>query len=87
MGRPFATLIVLVGLAGGTLPYSFLGVRSECTVTCSYWGSYDEFQEVLALARRGSIRATIRRYSLDQVNEALDSLARGQVQGRAVVTP
>jgi len=80
-------IIVLVGLAGGTLPYSFLGMRSECTVTSSYWGSYDEFEEVLALARGGSIRATVRRYSLDQVNEALDSLARGQVQGRAVVTP
>jgi len=81
------SIIVVVGLAGGTLPYSFLGVRSECTVTCSYWGSYTEFQEVLALARSGSIRPTIRRYSLGQVNDALDSLERGQVQGRAVVTP
>ena len=42
---------------------------------------------MLALARSGSIRPTIRRYSLEQVNEALDSLERGQVQGRAVVTP
>jgi len=61
--------------------------RGADTVTCSYWGSYTEFQEVLALARSGSIRPTIRRYSLEQVNEALDSLERGQVQGRAVVTP
>ena len=43
-------IIVVVGLGGGTLPYSFLGVRAECTVTCSYWGSYNEFREVLALA-------------------------------------
>jgi len=80
-------IIVLVGLGGGTLPFSFLGLRSECTVTSSYWGSYTEFQDVLALARRGSIRPTIRRYPLDRVNEALDALARGEVQGRAVVTP
>ena len=80
-------IIVLVGLAGGTLPYSFLGVRAECTVTCSYWGSYNEFEEVLTLARNGSIRPIIRRYSLDRVNEALDALQRGQIHGRAVITP
>jgi len=80
-------IIVVVGLGGGTLPYSFLGVRAECTVTCSYWGSYNEFREVLALARGGHIRPVVRRYRLEQVNEALDSLERGEVHGRAVITP
>ena len=80
-------IIVIVGLGGGTLPYSFLGVRAECTVTCSYWGSYNEFREVLALARGGHIRPVVRRYPLEQVNEALDSLERGEVHGRAVITP
>ena len=80
-------IIVVVGLGGGTLPYSFLGVRAECTVTCSYWGSYNEFREVLALARGGHIRPVVRRYPLEQVNEALDSLERGEVHGRAVITP
>jgi len=80
-------IIVVVGLGGGTLAYSFLGVRAECTVTCSYWGSYNEFREVLALARGGHIRPVVRRYPLEQVNEALDSLERGEVHGRAVITP
>ena len=80
-------IIVVVGLGGGTLPYSFLGVRAECTVTCSYWGSDNDFREVLALARGGHIRPVVRRYPLEQVNEALDSLERGEVHGRAVITP
>jgi propanol-preferring alcohol dehydrogenase len=81
------SIVVVVGLAGGTLPYAFLGVRAECTVTCSYWGSYTELQEVLALAREGKIRPTVRRYPLPEVNRVLDRLERGEIDGRAVITP
>ena len=81
------SIIVVVGLGGGALPYSFFGVRAECTVTCSYWGSYTDFEELLALARQGAVRAKIQQFSLDGVNDALDLLAQGGIQGRAVVTP
>ena len=81
------SIVVVVGLAGGTLPYSFFGVRAECTVTCSYWGSYSDFEELLALAQSGEVRAKIQKFPLDGVNEALDLLAEGRIQGRAVVIP
>jgi propanol-preferring alcohol dehydrogenase len=81
------SIVVVVGIAGGTLPYSFFGVRAECTVTSSYWGSYTELQEVLALAREGKIRPTVRRYPLSEVNDVLDRLERGEIDGRAVITP
>jgi propanol-preferring alcohol dehydrogenase len=80
-------MIVIVGIGGGTLPYSFIGTRAECTVTNSYWGSYTEFEELLALATQGLVRPTIHRFSLDQINEAMDLLQRGRIQGRAVIVP
>jgi len=78
-------IIVIVGIGGGVLPYSFLSVRAECTVTNSYWGSYSELVELLALARAGKVTPIVRHFALDQVNDALDLLERGQIHGRAVV--
>ena len=81
------SIIVLVGVAGGTLPYSFLGLPSECVVTNSVWGSYTELEEVLALAVDGKVQARIRRFPLEDINEVLHLLEKGQILGQAVITP
>jgi propanol-preferring alcohol dehydrogenase len=80
-------VIMLVGLAGGSLPYSFRGLPSECIVTNSKWGSYTELEEVLALAATGKVQARIQRFSLEDINEMFYLLERGQIQGQAVITP
>src|SRR5581483_1720544 len=49
--------IVVVGLGGGTFPYSFMGVPSELKVTNSVWGSRRDLEEVLALGRQGKVKA------------------------------
>jgi propanol-preferring alcohol dehydrogenase len=41
--------LTVVGLAGGTLPVSFFGVRYEMSVQTTYWGSLPELIEVLDL--------------------------------------
>jgi hypothetical protein len=53
----------------------------------SYWGSYTDLEEVLELARAGGIRAQVETFPLDQVDEVLNQLERGKINGRAVITP
>lgn len=80
-------IIVLAGLAGGTLAYSFQRLRGECIVTNSWWGSYTELEELLMLARAGKVRASIQRFPLAEINEAFHLLASGRIRGRAVIIP
>jgi alcohol dehydrogenase, propanol-preferring len=52
----------------------------------SFWGNYDDLSEVLALGAQGLINHTVTPVSLDDVNENLEALARGEIVGRAVIT-
>jgi len=81
------SILVLVGLAGGSFPFSFFAMRAESIVTTSYWGSYTDLEEVLELARTGGIRAQIETFPLDQVDDVLNQLEQGKIKGRAVITP
>jgi alcohol dehydrogenase, propanol-preferring len=80
-------LIVLVGLAGGTMPVGFFTQASEVTVTTSNWGSRNDLAEVIALAQEGKLTATTESHRLDDINEVLKRLEHGLVEGRAVVVP
>ena len=79
--------LVIVGLAGGTLPVSFFGLPSDAGVRTSFWGTLVELMEILDLARAGKIRAHVERFSLDDAGLAYERLAAGTVTGRAVVVP
>tara|TARA_R110000787_G_scaffold98736_1_gene203013 strand:- start:616 stop:1632 length:1017 start_codon:yes stop_codon:yes gene_type:complete len=79
--------VVVVGIAGGTLPYSFWKLPLECEVTSSIWGNRQELREVLELARLGLITPHIERQPLEAVNDVLARLHEGKVQGRIVLTP
>jgi propanol-preferring alcohol dehydrogenase len=79
--------IALVGLAGGTLPFSFFSLPYECSLSTTYWGSAIELLEVLELARAGKIRAHVERYPLEQAADVYERLRRGDISGRAVVCP
>ena len=79
--------ISIVGLGGGVLPVSFFGVPYEASVQTTYWGNRFELVEVLDLAARGLIRAEITRFNLDWSAVAYAQLAKGSIDGRAVVVP
>jgi alcohol dehydrogenase, propanol-preferring len=51
------------------------------------WGTISELVEVVELARAGAIHAEVERFPLDQAVDAYARLRRGDVVGRAVVTP
>lgn len=79
--------LVIVGIAGGTLGFSFWKMPLECEVTTSIWGNRQELKEVLALARRGLIQPHIERQPLEAINEVIARLHAGDVRGRVVLTP
>jgi propanol-preferring alcohol dehydrogenase len=79
--------VTLVGLAGGTFPFSFFSQPYECSFATTYWGSAVELTEVLELARQGTIKAHVERFSLDRVADAYERMREGTLEGRAVVVP
>jgi len=84
--RPGGAVLV-IGLAGGTLPVAFGALPFDCSVAIPYWGGVVELMEVLELARTGAIRAHTERFPLDRVEEAYSRLREGSLDGRAVVVP
>lgn len=80
-------IFVLVGLAGGSVPFSFFGTGSEAVITTSNWGSRNDLAELVALAQSGKLITTTERHGLDDINEVFERLEHGQIQGRGVVIP
>ena len=81
--------LVLVGLMGGALQLSLpllplLGGQIQGNFT----GSLAELAELVQLARRGAVAPVVTAsYRLEEANEVLSKLGRGEIQGRAVLKP
>jgi alcohol dehydrogenase, propanol-preferring len=80
-------VVMVVGEAGGRLPFGFGAVPHEAHLTTSVWGSHRDLAAVVELARAGALRWEVEVLPLHRVNEALERLRRGQVRGRLVLTP
>ena len=80
-------LIMLVGEAGGHLALGFDASPVESWVTTTAWGSRDDLDEVVRLARRGAIHWNVETMPLAQASLALGRLAAGQVMSRVVLVP
>ncbi|MGN6559488.1 MAG: NAD(P)-dependent alcohol dehydrogenase [Candidatus Nitrosocosmicus sp.] len=80
--------IVVVGLFGNLVkvPVAPL-VLNEYKIGGSLWGSYNELREVIELQKQGKIRNNIRKFKLDEINQAIDLLKQGQIVGRGVIIP
>ncbi|MGA1837938.1 NAD(P)-dependent alcohol dehydrogenase [Herbiconiux sp. 11R-BC] len=79
--------VQIVGIGGATLPTGFFSTPFGASVRAPYWGSRSELEEVLDLARSGSVRVHVERFSLDEAPEAYRRLHEGDIRGRAVVVP
>ncbi len=78
--------LVSVGLMGRRVEFPiFPFVSGERTFSGSFWGNHNDLTEVLALAGQGRIKHTVTPIELDDLNDRLDALARGDVVGRQVV--
>jgi propanol-preferring alcohol dehydrogenase len=75
-----------VGLVGDRIDIPlFPRVSREQTFHGSFWGSYTDLSEVMALAAQGKIRHTIKTITFDEINKHIDLLRDGEIVGRAVV--
>lgn len=79
--------ITVVGLAAGFLNYSIVTVPLECSVASTYWGGINDLVEVIALARTGKIKVRTTTFPLSEALTAYDLLKKGEISGRAVITP
>ena len=78
-----------IGLAGGEARLHVLeNSRFEVQFEATLWGTIKELREVVALAERGKLQPIpIERAPLERINEIYARLKRGEIQGRAVITP
>lgn len=79
--------VSLVGIDGGSFPFSFLGSALEISFASSHWGSITDLLEVIRLAEQGRLSVPIEKVSLDDVVSTYARLAAGDVVGRAVMVP
>jgi propanol-preferring alcohol dehydrogenase len=80
-------LLVIIGLANGTLPVTFFGLPYGARVATSYWGTAPELLEIVELARTNTIRLEVETFPLSRALEAYAQLRRGEIKGRAVIVP
>lgn len=75
-----------VGLMGEKVEFPvFPFVSGEKSYFGSFWANHNDLQEVLALASDGLIKHRITTVKLDEINDTLQALGRGDIVGRAVV--
>ena len=79
--------LVVVGAAAGQFSWNFYALPYEVSLTTSFWGTLPELHEVIALARRGLVKAHIQRFGLEQALHAYELMEQGQLAGRAVIVP
>lgn len=79
--------ILLVGEAGGHLPFGFDAPAVEAWLTTVAWGSPADLRAVVRLAERGRLRWEVEAMPLSRAAEAHGRLREGSVEGRIVLVP
>jgi propanol-preferring alcohol dehydrogenase len=80
-------LVMLVGEAGGHLPFGFDTTPLEAWLTTVAWGSRDDLREVVRIARRGRLHWDVERVPLRDARKAHARLRARKVGGRLVLVP
>ncbi|HYL63864.1 MAG TPA: alcohol dehydrogenase catalytic domain-containing protein [Candidatus Methylomirabilis sp.] len=84
--RPTGKLLV-VGLPAENICFPpIMMAAKEAHIQASAVGTREDLREVLELAAQGKIKCHVHEKPLEQVNDALEQLRRGQVSGRIVLT-
>ena len=75
-----------VGLMGERVELPlFPFVSGEKSYFGSFWGNYNDLREVLSLASQGLIKHRVVPVELNDINDNIEALGRGDIVGRAVV--
>lgn len=80
-------VVMLVGEAGGTVPFGFERLAVEAWLTTTAWGSVRELGEVVRLARIGRLESQVEAMDLADAAIAHERVRSGDVAGRLVLVP
>jgi alcohol dehydrogenase, propanol-preferring len=80
-------LIVLIGEAGGSVPFGFDRHAVESWLTTVAWGTHDDLREVVRLATVGALHWNVEAIPLADASAAHARLRDGDVDGRLVLVP
>jgi NAD+-dependent secondary alcohol dehydrogenase Adh1 len=73
---------------GGTVNVPAIDIiSSERNIVGNLVGSYNDLAELMVLAAQGKVELHTRTYPLDAVNDAMDDLDAGRLQGRGILVP
>jgi NAD+-dependent secondary alcohol dehydrogenase Adh1 len=73
---------------GGTIAVEAIDVIStERNIVGNLVGTYNDLAELMVLAETGRVTLHTRPYPLDAVNDAMDDLDAGRLQGRGILVP
>lgn len=62
-------------------------VSSEINIIGNLVGSYNDLQDLMALAARGAVTLHTQKYALNDFQQAISDLDAGKVRGRAILVP
>ncbi len=62
-------------------------ISAEKTIVGNLVGSYNDLQDLMALAARDLVRLHTQKYALDDFQQAVSDLDAGNVRGRAILVP
>lgn len=62
-------------------------ISTERNVIGNLVGSYNDLDELMTLAAQGKVKLHTKTYPLDAVNDAMDDLDGGRLQGRGILVP
>src|SRR5947199_32966 len=74
--------LIIVGYGGTANLKAIDMIFSEFSVLGSLVGNWDELRELIELTRQGKVRVITRKGKLDEVNDMLDQLMQGTVDGK-----
>jgi propanol-preferring alcohol dehydrogenase len=78
--------VALIGLPAGDFPTPIFDVVLKAiSITGSIVGTRADLQEALDFAAEGLVKATIHTEKLENINQVLDQLRKGQIEGRVVL--
>ena len=80
-------LYSIVGFGGVVVHPSVAFVSGETAITGNLVGNWIDLWELLQLHGRGDVTLRTETHPLDDVNDVLDALRRGDITGRAVLIP
>jgi NAD+-dependent secondary alcohol dehydrogenase Adh1 len=86
MLRSFGTYFV-VGYGGVLNIETKRIINNELNFVGNLIGNFNELGELLALMAQGKVTLHTSTYALEEINEAMTKLDRGEVQGRAIIVP